>query len=136
MKITIIDGQGGGLGKLLVEKVRREFPEAEIAAVGANSMATGQMLKAGASYGATGENAVKCNCRDADAILGAMGIIAADSMHGEISPAMAAAVSGASCPVLLVPMPQCHVRVPAPELPLADYVDWVIKELKKHFAEE
>ena len=133
MKITIIDGQGGGLGKLLVERVRREFPGAEIAAVGANSMATGQMLKAGASYGATGENAVRCNCRDADAILGAMGIIAADSMHGEISPAMAAAVSAAPCPVLLVPMPQCRVRVPGPELSLGEHVDRLLQELRRLF---
>ena len=135
MKITIIDGQGGGLGKLLCERVRREFPEAEIAAVGANSMATGQMLRAGASYGATGENAVRCNCRDADAILGAMGIIAADSMHGEISPAMAAAVSGAECPVILIPMPQCKLRVAAPELPLGDAVDRAILELKTRFGQ-
>jgi hypothetical protein len=135
MKITIIDGQGGGLGKLLCERVRREFPEAEIAAVGANSMATGQMLRAGASYGATGENAVRCNCRDADAILGAMGIIAADSMHGEISPAMAAAVSGADCPVILIPMPQCKLRVAAPELPLGDAVDRAILELKKQLGQ-
>ena len=135
MKITIIDGQGGGLGKLLTERVRREFPGAEIAAVGANSMATGQMLKAGASYGATGENAVRCNCRDADVILGAMGIIAADSMHGEISPNMAAAVSGAACPVILIPMKQCHVLVAAPELPLGEYVDRAMEELHRIFAE-
>ena len=111
MKITIIDGQGGGLGKLLVEKVRREFPEAEIAAVGANSMATGQMLKAGASYGATGENAVVVACRKADVIIGPVGIVIADALLGEVTPTMAKAVGQSEAVRILLPSDKCDTFI-------------------------
>lgn len=39
MKILIIDAQGGGMGKQLVMSVKKEFPQAEIGAVGTNSLA-------------------------------------------------------------------------------------------------
>lgn len=67
MKIVIIDGQGGRMGGLLAEKIKKAaIPGAEIYALGTNSAATTAMLKAGADYGATGENPVLVNCRDAD----------------------------------------------------------------------
>ncbi len=71
MKILIIDGQGGRMGGLLAEKIKKAaIPGAEIYALGTNSAATTAMLKAGADYGATGENPVLVNCRDADYIIG------------------------------------------------------------------
>ncbi len=92
MNILIIDAQGGGLGRQLVASVKKEFPEVGITAVGTNTLATSNMLKAGADHGATGENAVAVGCRKADLIIGPVGIAIADSMYGEITPAMAAAV--------------------------------------------
>ena len=44
MKIVIVDGQGGRLGKLLVEEVRARLPRAEIYAFGTNTAATATML--------------------------------------------------------------------------------------------
>ena len=80
MKIVIIDGQGGRMGGLLAEKIKKAAtPGAEIYALGTNSAATTAMLKAGADYGATGENPVLVNCRDADYIIGPLGIMAADA---------------------------------------------------------
>ena len=70
MNILVIDGQGGGLGRQLVSALKNALPEAEIMAVGTNSMATGAMLKAGADHAATGENAVIVACRKADVIVG------------------------------------------------------------------
>ena len=92
MKILVIDGQGGRMGKALVETLRRRGFSGEILAVGTNSAATAAMLKAGADEGATGENPVVVASRRADVILGPMGIIAANSLLGEITPAMALAV--------------------------------------------
>ena len=93
MKIVIIDGQGGRMGGLLAEKIKKAaIPGAEIYALGTNSAATTAMLKAGADYGATGENPVLVNCRDADYIIGPLGIMAADALLGEVTPAMATAV--------------------------------------------
>ena len=92
MMILVVDGQGGGLGRLLVRELKGAFPQAEIAAVGTNSTAANAMMKAGADFAATGENAVVVNCRHADIIVGAVGIVIADSMWGEITPRMAQAV--------------------------------------------
>lgn len=108
MNILIIDAQGGGLGRQLAASIKREFPGVEITAVGTNTLATSNMLKAGADHGATGENAVIVGCRKADLIIGPVGIAIADSMYGEITPAMAAAVGRSGVKKLLIPMNQCN----------------------------
>lgn len=92
MKIVIIDGQGGRMGKAVIEQLKSSYPELELYAIGTNSIATSAMLKAGASYGATGENPVIVNARNADLIIGPIGIVMADSLMGEITAAMATAV--------------------------------------------
>ena len=123
MKIVVIDGQGGGMGKSIVQLLRKELPGADLVAVGTNSAATSAMLKAGAPVGATGENAVVYNCADADLIVGAIGIGFANSMHGEISPVMAQAVSQSRAKKLLIPMNRCNVRVlGSGDNPLSDYL--------------
>ena len=107
-KILIIDGQGGMLGKQLVESVKKAVPEAEITAVGTNSTATSNMLKAGAHQAATGENAVLVGVRRADIIAGPVGIVIADSLLGEITPAMATAAGQSDAYKILLPVNKCH----------------------------
>lgn len=107
-KVLIIDGQGGLLGKQMVEAVRKLIPEAEITAVGTNPMATTIMLKAGATNGATGENAVIVGARNADIIVGPIGIAIADSLLGEITPAMAVAVGQSGAKKVLIPVNKCN----------------------------
>ena len=108
----IIDGQGGRMGGLLAEKIKKAaIPGAEIYALGTNSAATTAMLKAGADYGATGENPVLVNCRDADYIIGPLGIMAADSLLGEVTPAMAVAVGQSSAMKILLPVNKCNHHV-------------------------
>ena len=109
--ILVIDGQGGGIGKAIIERMKsRKLPH-EIIAIGANSIATSFMLKAGADDAATGENAVIYNAGFADYIVGAIGIIAANAMMGEISPAMAAAVASSNAEKLLIPLNRCNLYV-------------------------
>ena len=123
MKVLIIDGQGGGLGRQLVTAVKEKCPEAEVLAVGTNSTATGAMLRAGADQAATGENAVLVACRKADVIIGPIGIVIADSMLGEITPAMAAAVGKSPARRFLLPVNQCdNLVVGAADLSMADEV--------------
>lgn len=123
MKVLIIDGQGGGLGRQLVTAVKEKCPEAEVLAVGTNSTATGAMLRAGADQAATGENAVLVACRRADVIIGPIGIVIADSMLGEITPAMAAAVGQSQTRRILLPVNQCdNLVVGAADLSMADKV--------------
>lgn len=107
MRVLVIDGQGGGLGKQLVAAIKSEYPSAEITAVGTNSTATAAMLRAGADCAATGENAVVVGCRRAEIIVGPVGIVIADALLGEITPQMAVAVGQSAARRVLVPMGQC-----------------------------
>ena len=112
MKILVIDGQGGRLGRKLAETIRKTCPEAEITAVGTNSIATQNMLNSNcADHLATGENAVIVACRTAQIIVGPFGIATADAMLGEISPAMANAVSSSPAFRVLVPMNLCKTYI-------------------------
>ena len=106
--VLIIDGQGGQLGRQMVEAVRRVIPAARITAVGTNALATSAMLRAGADRGATGENSVIVCTRDADIIVGPVGIVIADSLLGEITPAMAVAVGQSPAKKILLPVNKCN----------------------------
>ena len=107
MRVLVIDGQGGGLGRQLVAAISAACPDAELTAVGTNSLAASAMLKAGTARAATGENAVLVNARRADVIVGPLGIVIADALLGEITPAMAAAVGQADAKRILIPVNHC-----------------------------
>lgn len=111
MELLVIDAQGGGLGRQLVAAVKKALPELTVTAVGTNSAATAAMLKAGADQGATGENAVAVGCRRADIIAGPIGLLIADAMLGEITPAMAAAVGQSGAVRVLLPMNRCGTLI-------------------------
>lgn len=108
MNLLVIDGQGGGMGRQLIEHIKKVFPTLTITAVGTNALATQAMLKAGADYAATGENAVVVGCRTANVIVGPVGIVIADSLWGEITPTMATAVGQSQATRILLPMNQCN----------------------------
>ena len=108
MRILLIDGQGGQLGAQLVRSIAAKFPEAELTAVGTNATATAAMLKAGAKRAATGENPVVLACRRADVIVGPIGIVIADSLLGEVTPKMAAAVGASPVRKILLPVNKCN----------------------------
>ena len=131
-KVLVIDGQGGGLGRQLVSALAAACPEAELTAVGTNSLAANAMLKAGASRAATGENAVVVNCRHADVIVGPIGIVIADALLGEITPAMAAAVCQSSARRVLVPINHCeNYVVGVPEQPVSQLVAAAAQKVKE-----
>lgn len=128
-RAVIIDGQGGRMGAALVKRLRETCPEAELVAVGTNSIATAAMLKAGADCGATGENPVVRNVRDADVILGPIGIVVADAILGEVTEKMAAAVGSCRAQKILLPFSTCSVTVAGtPNLPLSALVEEAVKE--------
>ena len=131
-KVLVIDGQGGGLGRQLVSALAAACPEAELTAVGTNSLAANAMLKAGASRAATGENAVVVNCRHADVIVGPIGIVIADALLGEITPAMAAAVCQSGARRVLVPINHCeNYVVGVPDQPVSQLVAAAARKVKE-----
>ena len=103
----VIDGQGGNIGKRVVEEIKANGIQSEVMAIGTNSTATAQMMKGGADIGATGENPVVLASRDADIIIGPIGIIMADSMYGEITPKMAESVGASKARKILIPINKC-----------------------------
>lgn len=115
MKIVIIDGQGGGLGRSLVEEISKRLPKAELIVIGTNAAATANMLKGATEktniIGATGENPVIFNSRFADIIVGPIGIVMANAIVGEITPKMAEAVSSSQAKIILIPMNRCRAVV-------------------------
>lgn len=140
MKIVVIDGQGGGVGKLLVEKLveqgkSQDIP-VEIYAIGSNSLASSAMLKGGAHYAATGENPVVVNAIDADCILGPVGIVVANAMLGEITPKMATAIGTAKGKKFLVPMNHCGVFIAGVQTAkLPEYVDIAVEQAYEYLKE-
>lgn len=135
MKIVIIDGQGGRLGQMLVEGVKARLPQAQIYALGTNTVATTAMLKAGADFGATGENPVVRGVMDADGVLGPVGIVVANSILGEVTPAMAQAVGSCRARKYLVPMNSCGVIVAGVEdMSLPAYVAKAVERLAEEMA--
>ena len=105
MRIAVIDGQGGGIGRHIMEKLRRELPEnVELLALGTNSAATSVMLKAGANEGATGENAIIYNAQRVNLIVGPVSILIPHAMLGELTPGMAEAISLSPARKILLPL--------------------------------
>ena len=132
VRVLVIDGQGGGLGRQLVAAISAACPEARLTAVGTNSLATSAMLKAGAHRAATGENAVVVNCRRADVIVGPIGIVIANSLLGEITPAMAAAVCQSDATRVLIPINHCdNIVVGVPDQPIGQLVTAAVEKVKE-----
>ena len=135
MKILIVDGQGGGVGRQLAVQIKQTFPDIQLMAVGTNTVATSAMMKGGADTAATGENAVLVAARKADVIIGPLGIVVADSLGGEITPAMANAVAQSNAKRILLPFKNCdNVIVGVSDYMLGNLIQLAIEELRKIIA--
>ncbi|MBW1783252.1 MAG: DUF3842 family protein [Deltaproteobacteria bacterium] len=133
MKLMVMDGQGGGIGATVIKGLRQSIGvDLEILALGTNSIATSRMMKAGANRGGTGENAIVCTSRTADVIIGPLGILMTDAMMGEMTPAMASAVSSSNAVKILIPLTQEKIRVVGvSNEPLPHLVNQVIEIVKE-----
>lgn len=130
MNILVVDAQGGGIGRQLIAALKQNTANAVITAVGTNSMATSAMLKEGADHAATGENAVVVGARNADIIVGPVGIVIADSLYGEITPAMAAAIGQSRATRILIPVSHCdNIIAGVPEASVASLVQDAVDKI-------
>ena len=131
MKIVVIDGQGGRIGKNVIEQVKATHKDLELYAIGTNTMATSAMLKAGADFGATGENAVLVNTADADIVIGPVGIVFANALLGEITPAIATSVGASRAFKILIPVNRCnHYIAGCAENSLGEYIRIAVDKLE------
>ncbi len=135
--IAVIDGQGGGIGSVIIKRLREVLgEEVEVIGLGTNAMATGAMLKAGANKGASGENAIVHTVRAVDLIAGAVGIVTANSMMGELTPTMAEAIASAPGTKYLLPLKMAELEIiGAPKEPLPHLVDQLVKRIQEAIAE-
>lgn len=128
IRIAVIDGQGGGLGSALIEQVKKANSDIPIRALGTNSAATAAMLKGGADDGATGENAVVFNAPRMHILLGSVGILAANGLLGEVTPAMAEAIGSANGLKILLPSSKCNIRLATGEKePIQTYLNEAVR---------
>lgn len=132
VQLVVIDGQGGSLGKALVAVIKKTFSQVEVLGIGTNSLAASAMLKSGADAIATGENPVIVACRNADLIVGPLGILTSDALHGEITPAMAVAIAQSKAHKILVPISKCNVTIVGiQEAPLSMMIDFTLEEIRR-----
>ena len=131
MNILIVDGQGGGVGKQLVQMLKKEIPDSFVMAVGTNSAASQSMLRAGADAAATGENAVIVAAKKVDVIAGPIGIVVADSLYGEITPAMALAIAQSGAKRILLPFQHCdNIIVGVGDFNITNLITLAVNEIK------
>lgn len=131
MKIAVIDGQGGRIGQMIVSAIKKEGLACTVRAIGTNSMATAAMLKAGADEGATGENPVIVACRQVNIIIGPLGLLVADGLLGEITPAMAAAIGQSEATKLLLPLNLCNnIVVGTQSMSVSNLISETVNTLK------
>jgi ABC-type glucose/galactose transport system permease subunit len=137
LKIAVIDAQGGGFGKAIVEGLSVLGDKVDILALGTNVYATMAMRKAGAHRYATGENAICFNADKVDIIIGGIGILASNSMLGEITPAIANAVSSSHAKKIVIPFGKCNITVPGiSQYTLKELVDMAVETVVRHMEEQ
>jgi hypothetical protein len=133
LKIAVIDGQGGGIGNLIVKRLREEFKESvEIIALGTNAAATTSMMKARANKGATGENAIIWNSQRVDVIVGPLSVVLPDAMLGEVTAKMASAVVSSGAKTILLPLNQEDLEIAGVNRePLPHMIEHIVARIKE-----
>ena len=132
MRIAVIDGQGGGIGKHIVEQLRKRIPELDILALGTNALATGAMLRAGATEGASGESAICYNADRVNIIVGSIAVMMVFGLLGEITPAMATAISASKADKLLLPIQRGNIQlVGVVRIPLPHQIEALVTEVEE-----
>lgn len=132
MEIIVIDGQGGGVGRSVIEAIKNNIKDTFIIGVGTNSIATNSLKKGGADAIATGENAIIYNATNAKVIIGPIGICFANSMYGEISPAMAKAINESEAIKYLIPISKCSAHVVGvTQKTIPEYIEEIIQIIQR-----
>lgn len=132
MNLLVVDGQGGGIGKTLIEEIKKRFPAEKVIAVGTNATATSMMLKANPTAAATGENALIFQSNQADIIVGPVGIVIPNALQGEVSTRMAEALTSSRAKIIVLPMQKCRVSIVGTNVKkLSEYIEEAMQEIEE-----
>lgn len=134
MRIAIIDGQGAGIGKSIIKKLRKEFEDGiYIIALGTNTIATSNMVRSGANVGVTGEKAICsfCKSQQLDAIIGPIGVFCSGALDGEITSEISKSIFNLHCIKYIIPLQKHGIYIPGTrDLQIKDIIDEIIDNLK------
>lgn len=137
LNVAVIDGQGGGIGKSFIERLKKKNLNIKVIALGTNSTATANMMRGGADEGATGQNAIVYNSSKVDIIVGVVAIIMANSMMGEMSSEMANAIGESDALKILIPNDRCNIKIAIPDgISLQQSIENAISKLKEYLSDE
>ncbi len=123
---------------MIIKRLRECFGEdVEVIGLGTNAMATGALLKAGANRGASGENAIVQTVKTGNIVVGAISIVLANSMMGELTPKMAEAIASSPGIKCLLPLKMSEVEIiGALREPLPHLVDQLVKRIQELVTEK
>ncbi len=130
MRILIVDGMGGGIGKSLVEKIKDEIKDAFIIAAGTNLVALNRMMDAGANEGSSNETDIINYINETDIIIGAMGILIPNGLAGEMTQNIVLSICESRAVKILIPMDKCGIRVATDKMPINHYINCAINQIK------
>jgi NAD(P)-dependent dehydrogenase (short-subunit alcohol dehydrogenase family) len=138
LRIAVIDGQGGGIGSLIVKRLKDEFGDTvEILALGTNAAATSAMMKSRANKGATGENSIIWNANRVNTIIGPLSIVLPNAMLGELTPKVAEAIIASDAKKILLPLNQEGIEVIGVEKePLPHLIEKIIETIRHEIGKE
>lgn len=133
MIICVVDGQGGKIGSIIIARLKERLKEnIEVVALGTNSVATFNMMKARANRGASGENAIATTVKKAHIIIGTVNILVCNSMLGELTPRMAEAIAESGAKKFILPVSQENLTVIGKsDLSIPQMVTMLVEEVEK-----
>lgn len=134
MKIAVIDAQGAGLGQTIIKRIRKEIGrDIYIIALGTNTLASSNMVRAGANVGISGERAITSFCRThkADAVIGPIGVICSGGINGEVTSMISQSIFNMDCTKYLLPLKKHGIYIPGTaSLGIKDMIDEIVNEIK------
>ena len=112
MRICVIDGRGGGLGRRLVTELRTRFRGSHnIVGLGTNVVAAEAMQQAGADSVGVGSRAIADTVPTVDVIIASLNLLLPGSLLGEVTPEIARAILNARAKKVLLPVNRAFLEV-------------------------
>lgn len=136
MKIAVIDAQGAGLGQTVIKRIRKEISaEIYIIGLGTNTVATSNMVRAGANVGITGEKAICsfCERHKIESIIGPIGVMCNGGINGEITASISKSIFQMSCTKYIIPLRKHNIFIPGTRnLQIKEIIDEIILDIKQN----